>query len=63
MNGAGLYSFIADTILVIHFAFVVFVVFGFMLILIASRLDCVMAELVNAVVYSQYLGATNMSGT
>ncbi len=34
MNGAGLYSFIADTILVIHFAFVVFVVCGFMLILI-----------------------------
>ncbi len=34
MNDAGLYSFIADTILVIHLAFVVFFVFGFMLILI-----------------------------
>ncbi len=34
MNGAGLYSFIADTILVIHFAFVVFVVFGLLLILV-----------------------------
>ena len=33
MNDARLYSLIADTILVIHFAFVVFVVFGFMLIL------------------------------
>ena len=34
MNDARLYSLIADTILVIHFAFVVFVVFGFMLILV-----------------------------
>ena len=34
MNDAGLYSLLADTILVIHFAFVVFVVFGFMLILL-----------------------------
>ena len=34
MNDARLYSFIADAILVIHFAFVVFVVFGLMLILI-----------------------------
>ena len=34
MNDAGLYSLIADAILVIHFTFVVFVVFGFMLILI-----------------------------
>ena len=34
MNDARLYSLIADTILVLHFAFVVFVVFGFMLILI-----------------------------
>jgi uncharacterized BrkB/YihY/UPF0761 family membrane protein len=33
MNDARLYSLIADTILVIHFAFVLFVVFGFMLIL------------------------------
>ena len=33
MNDAGLYGLMADTILVIHFAFVVFVVFGFMLIL------------------------------
>jgi len=30
----GLYSLLADTILVIHFAFVVFVVLGFMLILV-----------------------------
>ncbi len=34
MNDAGLYGLMADTILVIHFVFVVFVVFGFMLILI-----------------------------
>jgi len=34
MNNAGLYGFLADTILVIHFAFVVFVVLGFMLILV-----------------------------
>ena len=34
MNDANLYSFLADTILIIHFAFVVFVVFGFVLILI-----------------------------
>ena len=34
MNDAGLYSLLADTILVIHFAFVVFVLFGFMLILV-----------------------------
>ncbi len=34
MNDAGLYSLLADTILVIHFAFVVFVVSGFMLILV-----------------------------
>ncbi len=34
MNDAGLYSLLADTILVIHFAFVVFVVFGFILILL-----------------------------
>jgi Protein of Unknown function (DUF2784) len=34
MNDASLYSLLADTILVIHFAFVVFVVFGFMLILL-----------------------------
>jgi hypothetical protein len=33
MNDAGLYSLLADTILVIHFAFVVFVVAGFVLIL------------------------------
>jgi len=33
MNDAGLYSLLADTILVIHFAFVVFVVIGFFLIL------------------------------
>ncbi len=32
--GGGLYRVLADTILVIHFAFVVFVVFGFLLILI-----------------------------
>ncbi len=34
MNAAGLYSFLADAILVIHFAFVVFVEFGFMLIVL-----------------------------
>ena len=34
MNDAGLYSLLADTILVIHFAFVVFVVVGFILILL-----------------------------
>ena len=34
MNDANLYSLLADAILVIHFAFVVFVVFGFMLILL-----------------------------
>ena len=33
MNDGELYSFMADAILVTHFAFVVFVVFGFMLIL------------------------------
>ena len=33
VNDAGLYRLIADAILVVHFAFVVFVVFGFMLIL------------------------------
>ena len=34
MNDADLYSLLADTILVVHFAFVVFVVGGFMLILV-----------------------------
>jgi len=34
MNDADLYSLLADTILVIHFAFVVFVVSGFVLILL-----------------------------
>ncbi len=34
MNNAGLYSLLADTILVIHFAFVVFVLLGFILILL-----------------------------
>ncbi len=34
MNDAGLNSLLADTILVVHLAFVVFVVFGFMLILL-----------------------------
>ena len=34
MNDGALYSFMADAILVIHFAFVVFIVFGLMLILI-----------------------------
>ena len=34
MDNAGLYSLLADTLLVIHFAFVVFVVVGFLLILL-----------------------------
>lgn len=34
MHDAGLYSLLADTILVIHFAFVIFVVLGFILILL-----------------------------
>jgi hypothetical protein len=34
MHDAELYSFLADAILVIHFAFVVFVVVGFVLILV-----------------------------
>ena len=34
MNGTSLYSLLADAILVIHFAFVVFVVAGFVLILL-----------------------------
>lgn len=34
MNNAGLYSLLADTILVVHFAFVVFVLLGFILILL-----------------------------
>lgn len=34
MHDAGLHSLLADTILVIHFSFVVFVVFGFLLILL-----------------------------
>ena len=34
MNDRGLYGLLADTILVIHFAFVVFVVFGLVLILL-----------------------------
>jgi hypothetical protein len=34
MNDVGLYSLLADTMLVIHFAFVVFVVLGFILILL-----------------------------
>ena len=34
MMDAGLYGVLADAILVVHFAFVVFVVFGFLLILI-----------------------------
>ena len=34
MSDAGLYGLMADTILIIHFTFVVFVVIGFMLILI-----------------------------
>ncbi len=32
MNDAELYGLLADAILVVHFAIVVFVVFGFMLI-------------------------------
>ena len=34
MNDADLYRLLADSLLVIHFAFVVFVVFGFLLILV-----------------------------
>ena len=34
MNNAKLYSLLADSILVIHFAFVVFVIIGFILILL-----------------------------
>lgn len=34
MSDVTLYSLLADTILILHFAFVVFVVFGFLLILI-----------------------------
>ena len=34
MTDAGLYGLLADAMLVIHFAFVVFVVFGFLLILV-----------------------------
>lgn len=34
MTRAAIYNWLADTILVIHFAFVVFVVFGFVLILL-----------------------------
>ncbi len=43
MNDARLYSLIADTILVIHFAFVVFVVFGLVLILVGllARWSCI----------------------
>lgn len=37
MNSAALYSLFADAILVIHFLFVVFVVFGLALILIGLR--------------------------
>ena len=37
MSDAGLYSLLADAILVIHFLFVVFVVFGLALILIGLR--------------------------
>lgn len=33
MNDAGLYSLLADAILVVHFAIVVFVIFGFILVL------------------------------
>jgi len=36
MNDEDLYSLLADTLLVIHFAFVVFVVFGFILILVGQ---------------------------
>ena len=39
MNDAGLYSLLADAILVVHFAFVVFVVSGFMLILAGLLAD------------------------
>ncbi len=34
MNDAAVYGLLADTILVVHFAFVLFVVFGFVLILL-----------------------------
>ena len=34
MNDAAVYGLLGDTILIIHIAFVVFVVFGFLLILI-----------------------------
>ena len=34
MNDAAVFGLLADTILIIHFAFVLFVVFGFMLILL-----------------------------
>jgi len=34
MDSVALYSLLADTILVVHFLFVMFVVFGFMLILL-----------------------------
>ena len=34
MNDVGVYSLLADALLVVHFAFVVFVVFGFILILL-----------------------------
>ena len=34
MNDAAVYGLLADTILIIHFAFVLFVVFGFVLILL-----------------------------
>jgi hypothetical protein len=34
MNDASMYGFLADAILVVHFAFVAFVVLGFLLILI-----------------------------
>ena len=36
MNDGGLHSLMAETILVIHFSFVAFVVFGFMLILLGQ---------------------------
>ena len=36
MNDAWLYSLLADTLLVIHFTFVVFVVAGFLLILLGK---------------------------
>ena len=38
MSDSSLYSFLADTILVFHFAFVVFVLFGFLLILVGLLL-------------------------